>query len=121
MWRVLPTHNGSCMLQAAGALLLYYALLSTYRAIVRIDFIGSDSGESNHAVFGNNCSRRAIKVDRPRFSLPSSSNNETYYFRSISIVDKEKDKKVTFLVINSEGTQINLLEINYLIRSIIGL
>lgn len=91
MWRVLPTHNGSCMLQAAGALLLYYALLSTYRAIVRIDFIGSDSGESNHAVFGNNCSRRAIKVDRPRFSLPSSSKNQTYYCPSISIVDKEKN------------------------------
>lgn len=29
-----------------GALLLYYALLSTYRAIVRIDFIGADSGQA---------------------------------------------------------------------------
>jgi len=32
--------------RATGALLLYYTLLSTYRAIVRIDFIGADSGQA---------------------------------------------------------------------------
>ena len=47
MWRVLPTQcvtHGTY--RATGALLLYYALLSTYRAIVRIDFIGADSGQA---------------------------------------------------------------------------
>jgi len=64
MWRVLPTHCVTQGTHPTGALLLYYALLSTYRAIVRIDFIGADSGQARSLFTADNWAARTALWQR---------------------------------------------------------